>query len=86
MRDPYLVDEKVGEIADHIEQTRLSPENVPALHDALIAASEETGASVASIASKLAKTLDKSNRIKPARKEYLVEWLAEHYVPYASRR
>ncbi len=85
MRDPYLIDEKVGEIADLIEQTQLSPENGHALHQALVDAGEATGAPLSTIAKKLAKVLHDSDKIRPARKDYLANWLAK-YVPYATRR
>ena len=86
MRDPYLVDEKVGEMTVQIEQTTLSPEDPAAFHDALVDACEATGASRANVASRLAKSLDRSTKLKPARKEYLVNWLADNYVPSAARR
>ena len=86
MRDPYITDEKVGELAVKVEETRLSPERPGVFHEALLMASQETGVSVAGIANRLAKVLYKSERIKPARKEYLSHWLAENFVYYTQRR
>lgn len=75
MLDSYLVDEKVDELAQKLEQTIISPEDRLAFYDALRDSMDACGADHPAFVRRLIRRLELSKTLRPQRKQYLTQEL-----------
>lgn len=75
MLDSYLVDEKVDELAQKLEQTIVSPEDRPGFYEALRDSMDACGADHPAFVRRLIRRLERSKTLRPQRMEYLTQEL-----------